>query len=683
MSNLRSPSRLKPWSFFIFFLLIIGSFSTSSICFGACEFLSANFSFGNQGWTGCSNANWSLQNGTLDVQDINSGSLAHAAADFHPSGFFSVDVDIDILNSSDSYDKVGVYFYADAGDVFFHVDGDSGDYTTDGVAVFYYPETSHVTFLIWDILAGEWALPQADHTVSGAVHSIGISMVADGAIIRVNGQDTNLKLGGDFSFGPSIIDTLWLLAAGTDLHARFDNICASSYEVADFQPENAMPMPNSTEVISTALVSAPVTNIDPAQAVPLGFGPAANGGSTFSLNAGISGFAAPADLYVGLQSDVLGPTELYLFAEDNSLHLYSADGLVKWRSSSTGGISSPILGDIPVFLLPAGTYNFYFFMTPAGRMDVFRLWTTQLVLDGTSSDDPGNGDGTDKGMEEEIRQNIDLILGVTTSGLSEGLTELTELFSDENVVTISPAELSLSSLLSGTPITITANFGSGYTTTTGSVLSGNAQLVVSDVVFEDQEMGAAFSGTFNNIVKDGVAFVNGQVSGALSLTPQTADSYDIAGHITFDDFQLSGMQQSGTIQISGVAEGLDLSSLSGRLRLTFSHFISGDYTINSGTVDLVVDNQNSGNVEVDLQTSEGPVNMNVQLTIGSNDVLTMNSVSPGTVGEYTVSINNITLDEDRCAQYPCSGTVSFTKNGITGVVTFTGACDGTYGYDER
>jgi hypothetical protein len=63
----------------------------------------------------------------------------------------------------------------------------------------------------------------------------------------------------------------------------------------------------------------------------------------------------------------------------------------------------------------------------------------------------------------------------------------------------------------------------------------------------------------------------------------------------------------------------------------------------------------------------------------------INTTAPGTAGPYTVSIANVTMNQSTCANYPTGGTVSFTSHstGKTGVVTFTGACDGTYRYTEQ
>ncbi len=661
---------LKKWSLFLLLFLLMVGLSPAAKGFAACEYLSSGDFSSGSGWAAnLDSATWTIVDGMLDVKDID-GASSYAIHDFLPPDFFSIETDISIVSATGEFDRVGVYVYT-SGDVFFAINGGNEQYTTDGVLAYYYPGAGLLKFKFYDFVAGEWVTMQS-YPVSGPVNSFGLSMVADRVIFRINGQDTNYEIFGDFSFASYTIDTLELRAGGSGLHARFDNVCASSYEVSNFPPGSAMPLPNGQEVLTTTPAVSPVVSIDPAQANPFGLGSVASSGDILSFMVALSGLAAPVDLYLGLGVG----SETYLFAADNTLHPLTA-GLIKWRSNTSGGINVRILPDIDMSAYP-GNYTFYLLMAPAGRMDVFRLWVTPLqVGDGTSVI-------TDKIMEQEIKQNIDLIFGIT-SGFSGGLEELLEIFSDENVVTTSPAELSLDSLLSGTPITITADFGSGYTMESGSVMSGNAQIMIFNVKFGMEGMGADFTGTFN-VMKDGAPFVNGQVSGSILLTPGANDTSIISGQIIVSNLSVSGQQLSGTIQISGTLDELNLSSLSesrGTIRLTFANFIAGAYTVNSGYVDIVMAQRDRVDVITNLQTSEGPVILSLVLTMTEHGQV-LNTSVPGTIGPYTVSISNVALDQDICPNYPIGGTISFTKSvGPTGVVTFTGACDGSYLYSER
>ncbi|MEA3240792.1 MAG: hypothetical protein U9P37_04335, partial [Pseudomonadota bacterium] len=261
MSTNNLSSRLKKWSFLFLLSILLGGFVTVSSGFAACEMLSSGDFSSGSGWTVNDATYWSIHNGMLDAQGIGTTST-HAGIDFYPGGFFSVDVDVSIVSSTSEHDRVGVRIRT-SGDVFFAVNGDSGEYTTNGVLCYYYPNSGMLKFKVYDFDSGEWVVPLSHLDFSGTVNSIGLSMVADGVIFRVNGQDTNYKLTGDFSFGTYVIDSLRLYAGGTGLHARFDNVCASSYEVTDFPPGNAMPLPSGADFFPVTPAAAPVININP------------------------------------------------------------------------------------------------------------------------------------------------------------------------------------------------------------------------------------------------------------------------------------------------------------------------------------------------------------------------------------------------------------------------------------
>jgi hypothetical protein len=663
----------------------------------ACDYLAEDFSVAG-GWTASmSTGHWAYADGTMQVEGISENYVTYAStSDFTPPDFFSVDVDISMLATSDQYDAVGLYVRntppADAMDLLLlGITAEDGvTYSTDRIGIVFYPARNEVKFLIYDLMAGVYKFGQPFHAVSGSVTSIGLTLMADGAVIRVNGRDTAYKLPVDFSIlGARYFNTLRLVAKGTGLQARFDNICAgpvgsSGGEVPDFPAGSAMPLPVGIEVFAPAPAAAPASGITPAAAVPLGFGTAATGGATLSLRAAVGPLAGPANLYVGLQSDVLG-TELYLFNGAGQLVPYSTAGLVPWRSSTTGAIGPvALLGDVPTALLPAGVYHFYFLMTPTGNMNAMRLWSTDLTIGGggvTPTPTPPAGDSA---MEQDIRGKLDLILGL---GSAVDLSALTALFEDESVVTTAPAELSLAALMSGAPITISANFPPGYRMDDGSSISGSALIRVSNVVFNSAGLGADITATFTNIVKDGAPFANGGFNGSVSLSQGAGDSATVSGFLTFNNFELQGMRQHGTINISGNLTNLNLSSLTentGTVRLTFSSFTSGDYVITGGTVDITLGGTTS-TADVNLETSDGPVDIGLRLVQGNTTgSMVINSVSPGTVGPYTVSISDLRLDTERCGGNPAGGTITFTSAaGTTADVTFDSACDGGYAYRQR
>ncbi|HMB30420.1 MAG TPA: hypothetical protein VKN82_01210, partial [Desulfohalobiaceae bacterium] len=505
--------------------LFFGAYISPSFSFAACEFLSEDFA-SSKGWTALQKTgDWVVKDGKLNVSGVGTTS-SYATTDFFPSKSFSVDVDIDIVSASSNHDRVGTRVYA-GGDVFFAVQGDGQEYTTNGVLCYYYPVAHELKFKVYDVLAGEWVVPLSAKAISGSVRSIGLSMVNDGVIFRVNGQDTNYKISGDLSNGHSFLSKFRLFAGGTGLQARFDNICASAYSGTNPNTSSSMPLPSGQQSLTTSPASAPVINADPSKANPFGFGSAASGGSTLSLSFGLSQQASPVDLYVAMQSSVLGP-ELYLFTGLNQLQPSSVVGLVPWKTNTLGNFQNRLLSDLPASVLPNGTYYFFLLSTPAGSLNSFRLWAAPLVIN------TGQSNVSDKEMQQEIKNTIDLIFGLS-SGFSGGLSEITSIFNNQEVITTSPSELDLTSLLAGTPITMNVDFGSGYTLESGSVMKGSAQMQVKNVIFNSRNMGADFSGTFNNILKDGLPIANGLVNGNILLSQSSGGSADISGQINFDN----------------------------------------------------------------------------------------------------------------------------------------------------
>lgn len=168
------------------------------------------------------------------------------------------------------------------------------------------------------------------------------------------------------------------------LFSLFLLIGSLSTAATDSPAEDVMPIPSGTDTFNVSPAAEPVLNIDPAQANPFGFGSVANGGESISLSIAISEVSSPVDLYVGLQSDVLGP-QICLFTPDNNWQPLSTTDMVPWQGSTAGGLNTLIQEDIPVSELLPGTYNFYLFMTPAGSLDTYRLWVAPLVIQFTTN----------------------------------------------------------------------------------------------------------------------------------------------------------------------------------------------------------------------------------------------------------------------------------------------------------
>ena len=186
---------------------------------GTCQYFKEDFG-GQSGytWLESSGGHWFFSGGKLAVDQVTT-DLAYASTDFMPDDFFVLDVDISGVVFG-LYGSVGFEPFT-SGDVLFGVSG----YVLDGIgAELFYDGTANLVG--WDPVSQVWYFSQ-DFITTPPVTSIGVAYSSDSITLRVNKQNTSLKVTGSFSFGPLVLDTLWLYVKEPGTQAQFDNICAS------------------------------------------------------------------------------------------------------------------------------------------------------------------------------------------------------------------------------------------------------------------------------------------------------------------------------------------------------------------------------------------------------------------------------------------------------------------------
>jgi hypothetical protein len=340
---------------------------------------------------------------------------------------------------------------------------------------------------------------------------------------------------------------------------------------------------------------------------------------------------------------------------------------------------------------------------------------------GSSSDSGGTqGGGTTAAtMEEDIRSKVnDVISVITSEGVNEGVDVLTSLLEDEtleNLVTIDPPleTLDLDNLPES--ITLSLDFGAGYTTEDGNLFTGSGAIAITDIQFSETAIGADFSATFNNIAVNGSTYLTGTVQGGISITQDAQGDMVLSGSIEFQGFQWNGKPFSGSISLSSSALTLDnLDNPAGTITVTFNQFVMGedrisgsasltlgggtdpesfvisfsnfrinDFTFSSGTVTVSPAGEDRWEVDMDVATSEGQFDIVVYLTLGDT-ALVLDTETPGTMGPYQVTMNDVTIPND-WETVPASGTMTFTAEGKTATLDFNGkylSDDPPYEYSE-
>ena len=183
-----------------------------------CEFFQEDFSdlSANTWWSAY--GDWYFQDEKLNLDAIESGKMAHAKTYFFPGDFFDIDVDVEkvALPEGGAY---SIYPFT-TGTVFFEADGK----TLEGVGAILY-ESGNAYLIGADVVENTW-YKSAKYPTTGPVTSIGVAYSSDDVTLRINRQNTSLKLSGNFASSYLLIDTLWLMAQGDGTRLRFDNVCA-------------------------------------------------------------------------------------------------------------------------------------------------------------------------------------------------------------------------------------------------------------------------------------------------------------------------------------------------------------------------------------------------------------------------------------------------------------------------
>ena len=302
----------------------------------------------------------------------------------------------------------------------------------------------------------------------------------------------------------------------------------------------------------------------------------------------------------------------------------------------------------------------------------------------------------------DLEMAVDEVMGVFSDtgdmlgGLKGGLGSLDlSNIKSSTCPRVSYGDLSKLNLSGPMHIPLRVDFGSGCKDKEGNSWSGNISAPIN-VTLGSSSMHLDTSVSVNNLTRNGLFLGSGTTSIVLDLSKSgSSDLFSGTGHINLNMTGVDHQPLTGQIglrftniniaplfQSATGSGGFSLASLlqvvgsSGSIDVNLNNLVQGPYKV-SGTISVRSQSQGVGRVDLNLQTSQGPVVGSFTIRQGSSpsDIF-VSTISPATITAYKVTINNMEVNPSVCADSPVSGSMDVTKGGNKGRFTFDSSCLG-------
>ncbi len=298
--------------------------------------------------------------------------------------------------------------------------------------------------------------------------------------------------------------------------------------------------------------------------------------------------------------------------------------------------------------------------------------------------------------ELELEMAVDDILSILTdsSDIMGGLGSLNlSNIKNSTCPKISYGDLHNFTLSGPMYIPLQIDFGSGCTDKAGNRWSGHinaplnvtlgnnlhldTQLTVDGLMRNGQFLGNGSASIVLDLVKSGSSGLASGI-GRVNLNMQAVEHKPLQGQIDlkFTNIKTSALFSLTKFNGSYITGLVQTLGNNGVIDITLNNLMVGQDT-NSGTISLQGLSQGSSRVDLNLQTSSGPVIGSFFIKQGSSQSdFFINTTSPITVADYQVVMENLEINRDKCENTPVSGSIVVTKGANRGRFTFDGSCLG-------
>jgi hypothetical protein len=196
-------------------------------------------------------------------------------------------------------------------------------------------------------------------------------------------------------------------------------------------------------------------------------------------------------------------------------------------------------------------------------------------------------------------------------------------------------------------LTLDLNYGNGCQVKDGTAtatVAGKTVITVTNLVITDTAVSGTVSATFSNMKINGALVANGSVQATLNITMNVA-----------------------------------AETFAGTVAVTLNNFQLPNDVGFTGTVNINLNSSGATIVGTNLTSSKGVViKLNASIIPQADGSVLVNTSGSNSVGAYAVQASNLLINADVCETGPIGGTLSFTKGGQTGTLTFDKSCTYTY-----
>lgn len=310
-------------------------------------------------------------------------------------------------------------------------------------------------------------------------------------------------------------------------------------------------------------------------------------------------------------------------------------------------------------------------------------WATSTSFTGTLTvtDDAGTVTAAQQalnaiaGIGSTMEKDITSYMGMVTSAgelspmMSEISTVLEEIMNgNSSAVTITPPLETLDITNLPASINITADFGNGYTPEgSTAVFTGQAVILLTNISFSENAIGANAALTATNIKRDGKLVLNGGMG--LSLTgDMSGNNISATVNVNFANLQSLESTVNGGLALTIPAISTD-GQFSQPISVTFNQLTTQDSQV-SGSLNITPAGSNTYDALFNLTTNEGAIAGTVRMAMNGTQTVFSTPAGTLTAGEYALNINDVTLDTSVCPETPYTGNIGVTKGSEASTVIF-------------